>query len=464
MPTPFFADLVRELCQEGGTGPLTPTGAVPGHRRFSGSVPPGTSFHYAIAGIAYADQWEVGSGRIDGAGKLVRDSVSASSNGGSRVDFTPGLKTLALTVGAGWFAASDAAQAALAAANGGLGTAMAGLTAALDTKQPLSTGHAAVATGEATDGLTLQRAGGWVNIPLSALAFRDAAGIVQLSGPLGAQNGTTAAPSIGFTGDPDTGLVRAASDTIGFVTGGAERGRVTADGKWGIGTTAPASRLDLRGASGVALQIGNSDDFGRGGKIGATGSSGAGLFTLNSTSGGYALSFGIDEVEKLQIATSGHILPGSDNGQNMGSAAKRLATIYAGTGAINTSDAREKAWRGASSDAERRAARRIAAELGFYQWLSSIAAKGDAGARFHFGVRAQSVWAIMADEELIDPIDADGRPGTTSYAFLCWDEGEGADAAPSRFGIRPDQLALFLVAAQEQRIAALESALSEIGA
>ena len=39
MPTPFFADLVRELAQEGGTGPLTPTGAVPGHRRFADAVP-----------------------------------------------------------------------------------------------------------------------------------------------------------------------------------------------------------------------------------------------------------------------------------------------------------------------------------------------------------------------------------------------------------------------------------------
>ena len=29
MPTPFFADLVRELCRDGDTGALMPTGAVP---------------------------------------------------------------------------------------------------------------------------------------------------------------------------------------------------------------------------------------------------------------------------------------------------------------------------------------------------------------------------------------------------------------------------------------------------
>ncbi|MGB3319642.1 MAG: hypothetical protein WBA75_11485, partial [Sphingopyxis granuli] len=65
MPTPFFADLVRELCHEGGTGPLTPTGAVPGHRRFANAVPADTEFHYAIAGIAQSGEWEVGTGRLD---------------------------------------------------------------------------------------------------------------------------------------------------------------------------------------------------------------------------------------------------------------------------------------------------------------------------------------------------------------------------------------------------------------
>ena len=64
MPTPFFADLVREIAHEGGTGPLTPAGAVPGHRRFAGTVPPDTGFHYAIAGVARPEQWEVGLGRI----------------------------------------------------------------------------------------------------------------------------------------------------------------------------------------------------------------------------------------------------------------------------------------------------------------------------------------------------------------------------------------------------------------
>ena len=85
MPNPFFADLVRELCQEGGTGPLTPTGAVPGHRRFADIVPADTMFHYAVSGIGQPGQWEAGLGHIDASGRLVRDTVAASSAGGERV-------------------------------------------------------------------------------------------------------------------------------------------------------------------------------------------------------------------------------------------------------------------------------------------------------------------------------------------------------------------------------------------
>lgn len=172
------------------------------------------------------------------------------------------------------------------------------------------------------------------------------------------------------------------------------------------------------------------------------------------------------------LSSSANFRPGGDNSQALGWSGFRWSTVFAATGTINTSDAREKEWRGGLTDAELRAARRIAAELGFYRWLDAIAEKGDE-ARYHFGVRAQQVWSIMADEGLVDPIGEDGLPGSTPYAFLCFDAWEeapaviGADdevmqeavAAGNRFGLRPDQLVLFLIAAQEQRLAALEAAL-----
>src|SRR3546814_5111475 len=126
---------------------------------------------------------------------------------------------------------------------------------------------------------------------------------------------------------------------------------------------------------------------------------------------------------------------------------------------------REKTWRGAPTAAELAAAKRIVAELGFFQWNEAIAEKGAANARYHFGVRAQQVWAIMADEGLIDPI-VEGVDPDCKYAFLCWDgwaeERDDDDnivvADGDRFGIRTDQLELFLIAAPEARQAALAAA------
>lgn len=202
---------------------------------------------------------------------------------------------------------------------------------------------------------------------------------------------------------------------------------------------------------------------------------------------------------RWQLVTAGHFQPVSDNAYALGGASNRPTVLYAVTNVINTSDEREKTWRGEANEAELRAARRIMGELGFYQWNDALAEKGPDGARYHFGVRAQRVWAIMADEGLVDPIGADGLPGATPYAFLCfdaWDEEREiiyADAvvepakyrgrgrwrklvspevigqvdtgetrlvreAGNRYGLRVDQLALFLVAAQEARLAALEAA------
>jgi hypothetical protein len=522
MPTFFFADLVRELCQDGGTGALMPTGAVPGHRRFSGVAPAGDPFHYAIAGVAQPAQWEVGVGRIDGAGRLQRDSIAASSNAGDRVDFAPGLKTIALTVGADWFAAQDAAGS--------------GLADALAIKQPLSTTHPAAAAGAADDRMTVRRGEGWVNIPLSALAFRASDGRYALEGPLGVQNGSAAAPAIGFATDSDTGLFRAAADAIGIATDGVERGRFLSNGNVGFGTTNPVKKFVVSngGANGFEIDPGEgaytrvlsynrsggaytplilegsdiqfAPGGGTGGCYNATGlgvgvspgarfhvkSSGE-IVRLETTSArgsgqcyialcdpagnkgflGYSavddgcdiwnalnspIRFGTNGSYRWQIRPSGSIEPMADNAYAIGHGSFRPSILYAATGTINTSDAREKTWRGAPDAAEMRAAQRIVAELGFYQWNDAIAAKGAGNARYHFGVRAQRVWTIMAEEGLVAPLDADGRPGVTPYAFLCWDAWEDGEDARDRFGIRPDQLVLFLIAAQEARLAALEAA------
>lgn len=180
-------------------------------------------------------------------------------------------------------------------------------------------------------------------------------------------------------------------------------------------------------------------------------------------------------VNRWTVTSAGHLNPFVDNVYSVGTAALRASVIYAGTSLINTSDEREKTWRGAMTDAERLAAKAIVAELGFYQWNESIIEKGEQDARFHFGARAQRVWSIMAEHGLVDPLDRDGRPGTTPYAFLCYDQWDDeyedvmserfgppeADqamgyvktgeqlviAGGNRFGLREGQMTLFLLAA-----------------
>lgn len=102
--TLFFADLVREATHATGAGDLALEGALPGHRRFADIVTPGARFHYAIAGITHPNEWETGEGELGSAGALLRSPL-ASSAGGAAVNFSAGLKTVALTVAAAWFAA-----------------------------------------------------------------------------------------------------------------------------------------------------------------------------------------------------------------------------------------------------------------------------------------------------------------------------------------------------------------------
>lgn len=158
------------------------------------------------------------------------------------------------------------------------------------------------------------------------------------------------------------------------------------------------------------------------------------------------------------VAISGASLqPVNDNAIYLGSAGARWKEIFAGNPAINTSDARQKDWRGGLTEAELRAAKTVAKGIGTYRWLDAIEAKGD-GARLHVGVMAQNVIAAMEAEGL-DPF---------AYGFVCydqWDAVEAIEGAPGRaagdaYGVRYGELAMFIAAAQEQRLAALEAALA----
>jgi hypothetical protein len=114
---------------------------------------------------------------------------------------------------------------------------------------------------------------------------------------------------------------------------------------------------------------------------------------------------------RLAVQANGDTTPGADNAQKLGAASLRWSEVFAGTGTINTSDAREKRWLGGLADAEMRVARRLSGLIGIYQWNDAVERKGDA-ARRHVGVTAQAVAAAFVAEGL-DP---------AAYAIWCEDE------------------------------------------
>ena len=186
-----------------------------------------------------------------------------------------------------------------------------------------------------------------------------------------------------------------------------------------------------------------------------------------------------------------HVLPSADNSINLGSSSLRFGTVYAGTGTINTSDAREKTSIAQFTENEISASIQLAQEIGTYQFLDSIETKGDS-ARVHIGMTVQRAIEIMEVHGL-DPF---------RYGFICFDEWgdefkehpaeyeqidipavldedgneiepawyeqgniikeawqEQTQKAGSRFGFRTDQLLMFIARGQEARIANIENRL-----
>jgi hypothetical protein len=157
---------------------------------------------------------------------------------------------------------------------------------------------------------------------------------------------------------------------------------------------------------------------------------------------------------------AGGILPAdgsgnvTDNVLSLGSGANRMATIYAGNGTINTSDANTKQDIADLDDAEKQVAIRIKSLIKKFRFKDAVAEKGDA-ARIHVGVIAQEVQAAFVAEGL----DA------TRYGLFCsdtWYEVNGQsideDKRPysadtpnavekTRLGVRYEQLLAFVIAA-----------------
>ena len=78
------------------------------------------------------------------------------------------------------------------------------------------------------------------NGDLGTLAFQDSNAVNITGGMVDVSAGTAALPTLGTTGDPNTGVFFPAADTVAVATNGAEAVRVDASGNLGLGLTPSA--------------------------------------------------------------------------------------------------------------------------------------------------------------------------------------------------------------------------------
>ena len=98
---------------------------------------------------------------------------------------------------------------------------------------------------------------------------------------------------------------------------------------------------------------------------------------------------GAGGTERVRVDHDGTFRPAADNTHNLGSASYRWSVVYAGTGTINTSDARDKTLLSSPPDAFFDAI--LSVPMTWYQWNEAVEAKGADRARIHYGPTAQAV-------------------------------------------------------------------------
>jgi hypothetical protein len=161
------------------------------------------------------------------------------------------------------------------------------------------------------------------------------------------------------------------------------------------------------------------------------------------------LFFSNNGVVRATLRNTGVFRPGADNTQTLGDPSYRWSVVYAGTGTINTSDAREKTFLN-TTEAETLVAKDLKQLMKKFKFNDAIEAKGEK-ARVHYGTSAQEVIATF-EKHGLDAME---------YAIVCYDEWDEQEEikdengnkfveyrpAGNRYGIRYEELLCFIISA-----------------
>lgn len=219
-----------------------------------------------------------------------------------------------------------------------------------------------------------------------------------------------------------------------------------------IGVTNNSTGLFMHGFGLPAL---DGVKVGNGGRIETVRSSGASTLRLDAVAQDGTSDVDIRVFDQntttgtKTLAVTGRVssensYPRTDEAYSSGLSSNRWSVIYAATGTINTSDAREKQQVRELSDAERAVAVRLKSLIRTFKFNEAVDRKGD-GARIHVGVVAQDVRSAFEAEGLV----------AEDYAIFCydtWDAELDEDCniitpAGERYGVRYEELLAFMLAA-----------------
>mgnify|MGYP001550240130 CR=1 FL=1 len=434
----------------GGTGAADLTGYVKGN---------GTSAMTASATIPGADV----SGNIAGNAANVTGTV-ALANGGTGATSAAAART---ALGLGTIATQAASAVSLT------GGSIAGLSS-LGVSTAAAPAQITIDSGAGQLGTTRLYSGGstrWLYGKQNAAESGSNAGsnfILSRYDDAGVALGTA------ITVNRATGIatLEGLSTVNATITGGAITGvtSLSAHRNGASSAMTVALSADAGFSTGVNFQTGsvNRWAFGKSTTAEAGANAGADFVVTRYSDAGGSLGAAISIVRSTgEMSIGGNLLPTSDNARTLGSSSFRWSTVYAGSGTINTSDARLKRDIGEVGDGLLDAWSEVSWSR--YRFIDAWEAKGE-GARWHIGLIAQQVR---------DAIDARlGEGAAVTLGLVCHDRWDALDeerdedghvtrpgrAEGDRWGLRYEECLAVEAAWQRRRMARIEARLDALEA